>query len=55
MLEQFRQTGNLLLQTRTRTTLHLCIALGLNRLAVRMVEAGAPVNDQSIFMHDGTK
>ena len=44
MLEQFRQTGNLLLQTPDRTTpLHLCIALGLNRLAVRMVEAGAPV------------
>ena len=43
MLEQFRQTGNLLLQTPDRTTpLHLCIALGLNRLAVRMVEAGAP-------------
>ena len=42
MLEQFRQTGNLLLQTPDRTTpLHLCIALGLNRLAVRMVEAGA--------------
>ncbi|MFR4223200.1 MAG: hypothetical protein ACLT38_05805 [Akkermansia sp.] len=56
MLEQFRQTGNLLLQTPDRTTpLHLCIALGLNRLAVRMVEAGAPVNAQSIFMHDGTK
>ena len=56
MLEQFRQTGNLLLQTPDRTTpLHLCIALGLNRLAVRMVETGAPVNAQSIFMHDGTK
>lgn len=50
MLEQFRQTGNLLLQTPDRTTpLHLCIALGLNRLAVRMVETGAPVNAQSIL------
>ena len=56
MLEQFRQTGNLLLQTPDRTTpLHLCIALGLNQLAIRMIEAGAPVNAQSIFMHDGTK
>ena len=53
---QFRQTGSLLLQTPDRTTpLHLCIALGLNQLAVRMVEKGAPVNAQSIFMHDGTK
>lgn len=56
MLEQFRQTGNLLLQAPDgNTPLHLCIALGLNPLAIRMVEAGAPVNAQSIFMHDGTK
>lgn len=56
MLEQFRQTGNLLLQAPDRNTpLHLCIALGLNQLAIRMIEAGAPVNAQSIFMHDGTK
>lgn len=56
MLEQFRKTGNLLLQAPDRTTpLHLCISLGLNRLAVRMIEAGAPVNAQSIIMHDGTK
>ena len=56
MLEQFRQTGNLLLQAPDRNTpLHLCIALGLNQLAIRMIEAGAPVNAQSIFVHDGTK
>ena len=56
MLEQFRDTGNLMLQAPDRNTpLHLCIALGLNQLAIRMIEAGAPVNAQSIFMHDGTK
>ena len=56
MLEQFRETGNLMLQAPDRNTpLHLCIALGLNQLAIRMIEAGAPVNAQSIFMHDGTK
>ena len=53
MLEQFRETGNLMLQAPDRNTpLHLCIALGLNQLAIRMIEA---VNAQSIFMHDGTK
>lgn len=43
MLEQFRETGNLMLQAPDRNTpLHLCIALGLNQLAIRMIEAGAP-------------
>lgn len=54
MLDQFRQTGNLLLRAPDRNTpLHLCIALGLNKLAIRMVEAGAPVNVQAIALRDG--
>ncbi|MEF2893333.1 MAG: ankyrin repeat domain-containing protein, partial [Akkermansia sp.] len=56
MMEQFRETGRLLLQTPGRNTpLHLCIAMGLNKLAVRMIEAGAPVNAQTVFLHDGIK
>ena len=56
MLEQFRETGNLMLQAPDRNTpLHLCIALGLNQLAIPTNQACAPVNAQSIFMHDGTK
>lgn len=56
MLEQFRQTGNLLLQTTDRNTpLHLCIALGLHKLSIRMIEAGAPVNAQSISRRDGMR
>ena len=56
MMEQFRETGRRLLQTPGRNTpLHLCIAMGLNKLAVRMIEAGAPVNAQTVFLHDGIK
>lgn len=56
MMEQFRETGRLLLQAPDRNTpLHLCIAMGLNKLAVRMIEAGAPVNAQTVFPHNGTK
>lgn len=54
VLEQFRQTGNLLLQTADRNTpLHLSIALGLDKLSIRMIEAGAPVNAQAISRRDG--
>lgn len=56
MLDQFRQTGNLQLQTPDHNTpLHLCIALGLNDLAIRMVKAGAPVNVQAISLRDGMR
>lgn len=56
MMEQFRKTGKLLLQTPDRNTpLHLSIAMGLNALSIRMIEAGAPVNAQTIFLHDGTR
>lgn len=56
MLEQFRQTGNLLLQTPDRNTpLILCVALGLNELSIRMIEAGAPVGAQTLSRRDGMR
>lgn len=56
MMEKFCQTGDFTLQTPNLSTpLHVCVAMGLNHLAIRLIEAGAPVNTQTIFIHDGVK